>query len=428
MGAENRADVGEVSPPIASGVNPEAIREQLQLVLASDPFKHSKRYQRFLQYVVERTLDGHAAELKERTVGVDVFGRDAHYDTAADPVVRITAGEVRKRIAQYYDHSRESNALRITLPSGSYIPEFRFLARSEDQHNPTIAPQIVPPGPQSTSLPGPKPWHRVNSIYWLAAIAAAFIAGAYLPRFSAAPSSAMDRFWRPLCSAGGSVLVSVGEPNVSSKGGVESESRALASIPSTSRESNALPTLEDVLVNNTVSWADAIAAARIASLVRSKGCTFQIKRSESTFLPDLKSAPAVLVGGFNNKWIMRLLSQQRFSYVTEPAALVIKDSRDPGRMRWQVDVRQPPSQFHQDFGIVARFWDPTAERWIVVVSGIAAYGTLAASEFLTNPRYEELIQERAPAHWEEMNMEIVFSTAIIDGNTGPPHVVATQFW
>ena len=433
MGAENRAGVGEASALTRDGVSPDQIRGQLQLILASDPFKHSKRYQRFLQYVLERTLGGQAAELKERTVGVDVFGREPNYDTAEDPVVRITAGEVRKRIAQYYDNRGFGQTLRITLPSGSYVPEFHLpealgigSTNGQDVSSPT---QTVPPQPSAAPLPRRDLWRRFGSIYWLAAVAAAFTVGVYMPRFSAG-SSALDRFWQSVCVAGGSVLVSVGEPTASFVTGFEIESREQATIPSTSRESNALPTLLDVLLQNTVSWADAIATTRIASLARANGCSFQLKRSESTLLPDLKSSSSVLVGGFNNRWIMRLLSQQRFRYERDRdnRILRIKDSRDLSQPQWRVDLQQPPSEFHQDFGIVARFWDQTAERWIVVVSGMAAYGTLAASEFVTNPKYVEMIQESAPAGWENKNMEIVFSTHIIDGNTGPPHILATYFW
>jgi len=51
---------------------------------------------------VEQTLAGNEDNLKERTLGVEVFHRTPDYDTNLDPVVRLCAGEVRKRIAQYY--------------------------------------------------------------------------------------------------------------------------------------------------------------------------------------------------------------------------------------------------------------------------------------------------------------------------------------
>jgi len=102
----------------------DAIRAQLERILANPLFTHSKRYPLLLRTVVERTLQGRAGHLKERTLGVEVFGRQPDYDTNTDPVVRITAGEIRKRIAQYYHEPGHESELRIDLPCGSYVPEF----------------------------------------------------------------------------------------------------------------------------------------------------------------------------------------------------------------------------------------------------------------------------------------------------------------
>jgi hypothetical protein len=77
-----------------------------------------------LKYVVSAALEGHAGDLKERTLGVEVFGRDPDYDTNADPVVRFSASEVRKRIAQYYHDNEGSSSVQIELPLGSYVPDF----------------------------------------------------------------------------------------------------------------------------------------------------------------------------------------------------------------------------------------------------------------------------------------------------------------
>ena len=82
--------------------DPTAVREQLDRLVAHPLFSNSKRYPVLLAYTVEQTLKGNAVELKERSIGIEVFGRSPSYDANADPVVRITAGEVRKRLMQYY--------------------------------------------------------------------------------------------------------------------------------------------------------------------------------------------------------------------------------------------------------------------------------------------------------------------------------------
>src|SRR5258708_5453476 len=102
----------------------EEIRAQLERVLNSQQFRSSRRCQILLRHVTEQTLAGDTVALKERTLGINVFGRPADYDTSQDPVVRATAAEIRKKLAQYYQEPAHEAETRIELVSGSYIPEF----------------------------------------------------------------------------------------------------------------------------------------------------------------------------------------------------------------------------------------------------------------------------------------------------------------
>src|SRR5690348_3794703 len=108
------------------GICHDAVREQLERILAHPLFRHSRRYPAMLRYVVEHRLSGDCDNLKERILGIEVFGRDAAYDSNVDPVVRTSACEIRKRIAQYYDEPAHQAELRIDLPAGSYVPEFHW--------------------------------------------------------------------------------------------------------------------------------------------------------------------------------------------------------------------------------------------------------------------------------------------------------------
>src|SRR6266498_2847628 len=78
-----------------------AVHAQLERILSSSVFRNSKRYSSVLKYVVERTVEGAGDQLKERTIGIEVFGRVPDYDTASDHAVRSAAAEIRKRLAQY---------------------------------------------------------------------------------------------------------------------------------------------------------------------------------------------------------------------------------------------------------------------------------------------------------------------------------------
>src|SRR5579875_1712452 len=101
-----------------------SMREELKSILASSHFRNSRRYPVFLVYIVEASLEGKAEEIKERSIGVEAFGRRANYDTNLDPIVRNTACEVRKRLALYYaEHPSRKAAVEIALSPGTYVPE-----------------------------------------------------------------------------------------------------------------------------------------------------------------------------------------------------------------------------------------------------------------------------------------------------------------
>src|ERR1700733_9045223 len=102
----------------------EMIRAQLDLMVRDEVFRSSKRSVTFLKYVVEQTLNGSADQIKERTIGVEVFGRKPSYDTNLDHIVRTAATELRKRLAIYYGDEKHRSELHVGLVPGSYVPRF----------------------------------------------------------------------------------------------------------------------------------------------------------------------------------------------------------------------------------------------------------------------------------------------------------------
>jgi TolB-like protein/Flp pilus assembly protein TadD len=102
------------------------IREHLKVILASRVFTGSKQSQLFLKIIVEHALAGEFDDLRERMIGAKMFKRPIDYDTANDAVVRVKATEVRRKLAQFYLELREKPAIRIELPSGSYVPKFHW--------------------------------------------------------------------------------------------------------------------------------------------------------------------------------------------------------------------------------------------------------------------------------------------------------------
>lgn len=101
-----------------------AIELELQAICSDEQFRASQRNCAFLRYVITETLNGRAAEIKERTLGKELFGRPITYDTGSDAVVRVRANEVRKRLVCYYEEHESRAGWRIQLPLRTYVPIF----------------------------------------------------------------------------------------------------------------------------------------------------------------------------------------------------------------------------------------------------------------------------------------------------------------
>jgi hypothetical protein len=144
------------------------IRLHLAEIVASDAFRGSRRCQEFLTYVVEHALIGDFEGIKERILGIRVFGREATYDTNGDAIVRVTASDVRKRLLRFYKSS-SSSTLRIELRSGSYIPEFHYVV---DESAYSAAPDAEPAprleviSPLSAPVALPEASHAHSSARW----------------------------------------------------------------------------------------------------------------------------------------------------------------------------------------------------------------------------------------------------------------------
>ena len=123
--------------------DPESARRQLERVLASPGFLRNERMSRFLRFLAERHLDGHANQLKESVIAVEVFGRKPDHDPVQDSIVRTEAGRLRGRLAEYYVGQGKDDAIVIELPKGGYTPAFRVREPAP--------PSSAPPPPAKTS-------------------------------------------------------------------------------------------------------------------------------------------------------------------------------------------------------------------------------------------------------------------------------------
>jgi tetratricopeptide (TPR) repeat protein len=118
--------------PISTGISSfdaQAIREELDRILASPGFRGSERRRTLLTFLVEKALAGES--VKEYVIGIEAFGKDPDYDPRIDPVVRVEMGRVRLHLTDYYAAEGSADPLRIEIPKGRYLPVFQTPVRQE---------------------------------------------------------------------------------------------------------------------------------------------------------------------------------------------------------------------------------------------------------------------------------------------------------
>jgi hypothetical protein len=415
--------------------------EQLERIVRSKHFRNSKRYPTFLRFVVEQTLAGKTETLKERTLGVDVFARANDYDTNEDPIVRVTAGEIRKRIAQYYQEPGHEEELRIILPLGAYVPHFlpaHALPVAELDHHrdpsdastaatPALEDEMVSPHAiglaptQSIAVAGTGQGRTIFLSTLLILLVTTATLGGILLR-NHWKDRGINYFWQPIIAAGSPALIVIGVHSLDERGQDE-----LPAVHSTVARDGRENMLTSMVRSDMVPVSDIVSFSEITDLLTRRTHAYRTKGSADTTLEDLRQGPVILIGGLDNVWTKRLVAPLRYNFFA-PTQLEseIRDSKDSSHI-WKFDNMQPVSGDSRDYAIVASYFDPTIRQHVLVAAGIGKAGTQAAAEFLTSDQdlNSWLTEEKAPPG---KNVELVLSTDILDGQPGPPHVIASSVW
>jgi len=409
----------------------QLVRSQLEKIVSDGRFAASKRYPHLLRYIVEQTLAQSEDNLKERTLGVEVFHRPPDYDTNLDPVVRLCAAEVRKRLAQYYQSPAHGGELRIDLNPGSYVPVFWHPAPDAPvvEAIPAAAiPVDVPSKVEEISQP------QGRKIYWpLGLIAAGVIVAVILVFISVLAArhwrhigkqkSALDEVWSPLLTSSKPILLCVGETELFAP------HDSLTQLQRGADDDSFLQAFADK--NDFVPYSDVQVLSRFVSLIGAHGNAFRVQSSPTTLSSQLREGPVVLIGLLNNDWTLNRTSSLRF-HLEGPEGpdrvYWIADTQHPESRAWQVRAQAPKSYVVKDYAIAARFNDESTGQVVLVAAGIAGSGTRAAGEFLTDEAGLKQLSGGAGVDWGQRNFEVVLSAQVVNGMQGKPKVEAIAFW
>jgi hypothetical protein len=388
-------------------IGAERIDRQMTLVLASRHFRQAKSLDKFLRYVVAKSLAGEENELKELTIGLEVFHRGADYDPRRDAVVRVQANLLRKRLASYYQEEGALDELIIELPKGHYVPRFYLRqvgAESAESAEEVTAPLLAEqaPGPWIvSSAASPR-----KAAPWL--IAATFILG-LLTAFAfqrwqgkrildekkiegaTRPAAAVDPVYLPLWGKffepGVENLLTYGTPQFFTAGGVY---------------------LRDVKIN---SPQEAGLGSRLMSLRKVSHLNFQptevytgvgethgvylLTRFFSKVTQELRVTRSRMVGWneMKNANII-FLSSMRFQTLAKELPYPSDFVMNSGITSAVVNLR-PAAGESATYGggedsvyAVLTVWPGKLhQRRIMILSGSTTWATLAAAEYVTDPEY-----------------------------------------
>ncbi len=408
---------------------------ELDRILASKFFKNAVRSRQFLEYVVHHKLEGHAEQLKERTIGAEVFQRAPGYATGEDPVVRVQAGEVRRRLEQYYQTLPYRPTVRIELQPGSYSPNIYWTSADSESgagnHGPSPA--------QQRRLRIHPVLAIVVSVSLVLVVGAGLIYNRSRTSQSTATPTASERFWAPAFATPQPVLICLAKPVVyrPSFDLYQSYTRTHPGTFETEVErSNQVLPLD---ANEKIPWSkivpypdygvavgDAYAAVRVSSLLGQIGKPSQVRIGANYSFEDLRNSPSVIVGAFNNKWAMQIMPGLHFSFAEDKGQYMIREQIPGGRV-WRADLREF-QRAGEDYAVVARLLDSKTGQFTIIAAGLTGSGTQAAGEFISNPDFLGRGLSTVPSDWQRKNMELVLQTTVTDSVAGPPRIVAYYVW
>jgi hypothetical protein len=360
-------------------------------------------------------------------VAIEVFGRPPESDLGEDTIVRVGAREVRKRLAQYYvTVDGASAAVRIDLPPGSYVPDFRYAAPSKDPETALVA---------AVAEPVPPRWHR----RWIALAAAVIVlAGAgfgYWRWTAVSPEvAAFRQFWQPVLRATEPLTLAVAHPivyhpsrramklNQEVLGPTKEGQRVIQLSPKALDGNDMVPVL-----NQYVGFGDMLVATEVVTLMARNQHPARVRFANSVEFADMRTSPTLLIGASTNRWTMEFESNWRFRFVRNAdMQVVIVDSAQPGKA-WSIPSKEDGSS-PEDYIMLARIRTSVTGGLVLVGAGLKQFGTEAAGHLLTDPEQLGAILRKLPAGWESKNLQIVLHAQVIGNTPAQPEVVAFHVW
>jgi hypothetical protein len=419
----------ELAKVAGTEVDIALLQQHVKEVIEGAAFKGSHRSGQFLQYIVDQAIAGHFEALKERVIGVELFGRSPSYDTGDDAIVRVTASDVRKRLLQHYGRYGATSEFRISLPLGSYVPEILRdsphhplpVEAADVHHNgstatqpetaatPLEAAEAVSASIHTEAVDGSNQgrrlrWLAVGLIFALTLVNVA-LWGLFWNHFARKAGAAATTLpWSALFNAPHPLQLITSDPDIAEIQGYTGQPISVSDyanhnyIPNPEKLTPEINQLCQILLRgNKASLVDTPIAVSIAELAQASAKKVEVHAARGVQLSNLQTDDNFVLLGSprSNPWAAFFSDQLnfRFVYDKDSGQEIIRNLHPRPHEQTQYVPTALGWATGQSYALVALVRNPDQSGQVLLLGGANAEGTEAAGKLITDlPRLSAVLK------------------------------------
>lgn len=420
----------------------EEKRRLTKRVVNSHEFSGSQAMRSFLLYVTEHAILGRTEKLKEQTIGTEVLGRKPDYDPAIDNIVRVRARELRGRLAKYFETEGANEPILITIPKGSYAPE--FLPRTRITVDPPAAPLITehPIVVKSEAHPVAQNRFLIYAIFLIVLLASIVITRyAVRPsnRVNSVPlSGAVHDFWGQFFDKPEKELrIVYADTSFGLWQDMSSKTVDLGSYLSHKYLEDQNDKFREIATRRSTSPADLLVSVNMATLAGELGGRVSAQFARNANADFLHHGNIVLIGSHrSNPWVEEYEPNLNFQLKQDPvsgAPLYLNRSPQSKEASTyaipnSLDMEGDEQKEFISYGVIALLKICGEQSFVVLDEGLNMQATQAMGDQLTDPQMLDALLHSI-GHKPGKNVEpfeaLVQITSLPGGYDGPK-VVAVR--
>jgi len=375
-------------------VGREQCFQQIERLTKSHSLHSSESLCKLLRYLAEHSLDHPGIALKEYQIATEVLGRPAGFDPQSDSTVRVQAGRLRVKLAEYYAHEGVDDPILVEIPKGSYAITFHLRPPKAGAAAPptfTVEPRERTPEPRLV----PRGW-AIAVVVLSVLLAASFITSALLLNQRTHSSVAavqpvspeLQLFWNRF-------VTSPQQPWVIFSNG------SFVGRPETGmRYFNPASDARSFILDHYTGVGEVLAIHQLDRIFSLLNRQLRVKRGALFSLDDAKNNDLIFVGSpSENLTLLDIPGTREFVFQRldsgprkgDLAVVNVHPQAGEPKIFLATPANQPTTE---DYAVVSLLPGLDPSRSILILAGNSTFGTQAAVEYVCREdSLKELLQQ-----------------------------------